>query len=285
MNTNFLNSLTNFLKKRTFEFIGLILISLGIALTISFATYSPSDPSLVYGQTSSNIKNFFGIYGSKVSDFLLQSFGLISFLFLATLISWGIKLIFVKELKNLIYKLLFMTLYLIFGCTFLHITFDNSFWLIDNGNSGFVGELIYNFLSQYVPIFENQYIGFVLIFFTTTFFILSSDINLKLIIQKLFSLLFKTKNNELVSDEMAIENNLPTENKETQQSFLFSKEQQKSIDRTKKFQLPSIDLLEKNNLKMSPQELNKNRPDNKFMEGILQDFGINGEIKKLTMDQ
>ncbi len=282
MNTNFLNSLTNFLKKRTFEFIGLILISLGIALTISFATYSPSDPSLVYGQTSSNIKNFFGIYGSKVSDFLLQSFGLISFLFLATLISWGIKLIFVKELKNLIYKLLFMTLYLIFGCTFLHITFDNSFWLIDNGNSGFVGELIYNFLSQYVPIFENQYIGFVLIFFTTTFFILSSDINLKLIIQKLFSLLFKTKNNELVSDEMAIENNLPTENKETQQSFLFSKEQQKSIDRTKKFQLPSIDLLEKNNLKMSPQELNKNRPDNKFMEGILQDFGINGEIKKIN---
>ena len=75
MNTNFLNSLTNFLKKRTFEFVGLVLISLGIALTISFATYSPSDPSLIYGESNSNIKNFFGIYGSKVSDFLLQSFG------------------------------------------------------------------------------------------------------------------------------------------------------------------------------------------------------------------
>ena len=91
MNTNFLNSLTNFLKKRTFEFVGLVLISLGIALTISFATYSPSDPSLIYGESNSNIKNFFGIYGSKVSDFLLQSFGLISFLILATLISWGLK--------------------------------------------------------------------------------------------------------------------------------------------------------------------------------------------------
>ena len=58
MNTNFLNSLTNFLKKRTFEFIGLVLISLGIALTISFATYSPSDPSFVYGETGANINNF-----------------------------------------------------------------------------------------------------------------------------------------------------------------------------------------------------------------------------------
>ena len=72
MNTNFLNSLTNFLKKRTFEFVGLLLISLGIALTISFATYSPADPSIIYGESTSNIKNFFGIYGSKTSDFLLQ---------------------------------------------------------------------------------------------------------------------------------------------------------------------------------------------------------------------
>ena len=97
MNTNFLNSLTNFLKKRTFEFVGLLLIFLGIALTISFATYSPSDPSFIYGESNSKIENFFGVYGSKISDFLLQSFGLISFLILITLISWGIKLIFKKN--------------------------------------------------------------------------------------------------------------------------------------------------------------------------------------------
>ena len=49
MNTNFLNSVTNFLKKRTFEFIGLILISMSIGLAIAFTTYSPEDPSFVYG--------------------------------------------------------------------------------------------------------------------------------------------------------------------------------------------------------------------------------------------
>ncbi len=284
MNTNFLNSLTNFLKKRTFEFVGLVLISLGIALTISFATYSPSDPSFIYGESNSNIKNFFGIYGSKVSDFLLQSFGLISFLILATLISWGFKLIIEKELKNIIYKLFFLTLYLIFGCTFLHITFNNSFWLLDNGNSGFIGELIYNFIYQYTPLIENQYTSFALIALTILFFILSSDINFKKIISRLFSF-SSNKKNEVVeneSNEVMAENILNDEKKETQQSFFFAKDQTKTLEKSKKFQLPSIDLLEKNNSKLSPQEMNKNRPDGKFMEGILQDFGINGQIQKIN---
>ena len=83
MNTNFLNSVTNFLKKRTFEFIGLILISTSIGLAIAFTTYSPEDPSFVYGDREFEIKNFFGIYGSSIADFLLQSFGLVSFLILS----------------------------------------------------------------------------------------------------------------------------------------------------------------------------------------------------------
>ena len=283
MNTNFLNSLTNFLKKRTFEFVGLLLISLGIALSISFATYSPSDPSLIYGDSSSNIKNFFGIYGSKISDFLLQSFGLISFLILLTLISWGLKLIFDKELKNITLKIFFLTLYLIFGCTFLHITFNNSFWLLDNGNSGFVGKIIYNFLNQHILIIENQYISFILVILTVLFFILSSEINLKKIFSKLFFLSFrKQSKNVEISEDIVIENTLNEERKETQQSFFFAKEQTKVVENTKKFQLPSIELLEKNNAKLSLQEMNKNRPDGKFMEGILQDFGINGKIQKIN---
>ncbi len=283
MNTNFLNSLTNFLKKRTFEFVGLLLISLGLALSISFATYSPSDPSLIYGDSSSNIKNFFGIYGSKVSDFLLQSFGLISFLILLTLISWGLKLIINKELKNIILKVFFLTLYLIFGCTFIHITFNNSFWLLDNGNSGFVGKILYSFISQHFPLIENEYISFVLVFLTVLFFILSSDINLKKIFLKLFSLSSRKRNeNAEISEEIVIENTPNDERKETQQSFFFAKEQSKVVENSKKFQLPSIELLEKNNSKLSLQEMNKNRPDGKFMEGILQDFGINGKIQKIN---
>ena len=82
MNTNFLDSVTNFLKKRTFELLGLILVLSSVALAIAFTTYSPEDPSFIYGDRSFEIQNFFGIYGSSVADFLLQSFGLASFLLL-----------------------------------------------------------------------------------------------------------------------------------------------------------------------------------------------------------
>ena len=105
MNTNFLNSLTNFLKKRTFEFIGLILISASVGLAIAFITYSPEDPSFIYGERNFEIKNFFGVYGSSIADFLLQSFGLVSFLLLLNFLFWGITLLFKKEITKFLLKL------------------------------------------------------------------------------------------------------------------------------------------------------------------------------------
>ena len=72
INNNFLDSVTKFLKKRTFELVGFLLIFLGFMLSISFLTYSPEDPSFVFGNNNSFINNFFGIYGSIISDFLLE---------------------------------------------------------------------------------------------------------------------------------------------------------------------------------------------------------------------
>ena len=105
MNTNFFDSVTNFLKKRTFELLGLILVLSSVALAIAFTTYSPEDPSFVYGDRSFEIQNFFGIYGSSIADFLLQSFGLASFLLLLNFLFWGLDLIIKKELKRIILKL------------------------------------------------------------------------------------------------------------------------------------------------------------------------------------
>ena len=171
MNTNFLNSVTNFLKKRTFEFLGLILIFTSIGLTIAFTTYSPEDPSFVYGGQNFEIENFFGIYGSSVADFLLQSFGLASFLLLANFLLWGINLIIKKQIKRIILKLFFIVAYLSLGTTFIYITFNNSFWLIDNGNSGFVGKIGYNFISTWLPWIDNVYSTYGLLLFTLVFFI------------------------------------------------------------------------------------------------------------------
>ena len=291
MNKNFYNSVANFLKKRTFELIGLVLIFTGIILFISFITYSPNDPSFIYGQDNVLIKNFFGKYGSLISDFLLQSFGLCAFLILITLILLGIKLLVKKELNQLLLKLFYIVIYLSSGCTYIYITFNNSFWLIDNGNSGFVGEIIYNFIYGYFAVVENKYVGFALFFTTFLFFILGSGIQLKkifIVLKWFFSLLKSNKsenlNNKTDTKDQYL-NSDPEKNifdDKPQQSFEFEKIVKTQKEPKSIFQFPSIDFLEKNNPKINLSEANKNRPGSDFMEKILLDFGIDGKIKKIN---
>ena len=290
MNTNFFNSVTNFLKKRTFEFIGLVLISVSIGLAVAFTTYSPEDPSFVYGDKEFEIKNFFGIYGSSIADFLLQSFGLVSFLLLINFLSWGINLVFKKELKRIILKLFLVTCYLTLGTVFIYITFNSSFWLIDNGNSGFVGKIGYNFLSSWFPWTDEIYTTYGLLLLTLILFIFSSDINFKKIFTGIWYFiisLFKRK--EATIPDINLEN-VPLEEKSEiierpQQSFAFDEQLTpgKEIAQPRsKYKLPAIDYLEKNTSKLSASELNKNRPDGDFMEKILLDFGIDGKIKAIN---
>ena len=288
MNSNIYNNVANFVKKRTFELMGLLLIFSSLALTLSFITYSPNDPSFIYGGDGKTIKNFFGIYGGIISDFLLQSFGLIAFLIVGTLISWGFTLIIKKELKRIILKVFFIILYLVFGCTFIYMTFDKSYWLIDNGNSGFVGHVIYDFIYKYFPLIENRYSNLSLIFLTIVFFILASDININKIfsgllrwLKSLFARKESKDEENIQSNEIADYQNI--EEKKSQQSFIFEKKNIISDKKFKnKFRLPSIDLLKKNTSKINIMDLNKNRPDAEFMEKILLDFGISGNIKKIN---
>ena len=290
MNTNFLNSVTNFLKKRTFEFIGLILISASVWLAIAFITYSPEDPSFIYGDRNFEIKNFFGIYGSGVADFLLQSFGLASFLILVNFLFWGINLITQREIKRIILKLFLMVSYLILSTIFIYISFNNSFWLIDNGNSGFVGKIGYEFVSTWFPYIDNSYSVYGLLLLTLIFFVFSADLNLKKIITGIYSVIASlVGRKENTIQNVNLETDFIEEKNEIierpQQSFSFSEsiKTEKPTNSLKlKYKLPAIEYLEKSSTKLSTSELNRNRPDGEFMEKILLDFGIEGKIKAIN---
>ena len=286
------NKILDFLKNRTIELVGLIIVSAAIVLSISFFSYSPADPSYVYNAENVQINNLLGIYGGLVADFLLQSFGLISFMILITFLSWGVHLIVKKSISNILTKSLFVVLYIIFGSTLIYSTFNNSFWLIDNGNSGFVGHFIYNFTINYIPILKNQYTPFVLIVLTLIFFLLASEINFRIFlnaIKKLFNL-FSKKNiapvaENINTEEIDEEKDLPLEEKK-QRSFLFEKiiekkEKQKE-NNLKEFKLPSVELLEKPPSKLNLLDQSKNRPEGEFIEKVLLDFGVDGKIKKIN---
>ena len=286
MNTNFLNSVTNFIKKRTFELLGLILILTSVALAIAFSTYSPEDPSFIYGDKDFEIQNFFGIYGSGIADFLLQSFGLTSFLILINFLLWGINLIIKKELRRILLKLFLVVAYLILGTVFIYLTFNNSFWLIDNGNSGFVGKTIYNFLNTWVPWIDNSYSAYGLFLLTLFFFSLSADINYKQFFLFLLSIFRKKPNYDNQYNLDTSDNKVYNEVFEKpQQSFLFDNENdnlKKSNSIKTKYKLPNINFLEKKLAKLNPTDENKSLPNAEFMEKILLDFGINGKIKTIN---
>ena len=249
-------NIISFLKKRTIELIGLSIISGSLLLAISFFSYSPSDPTFVHGTGDNNINNLLGIYGGLVADFLLQSFGLAAFLIIITFTTWGISLIFQKEIKKILLKFFYLVMYLIFTCIFIYATSNNSFWLIDNGNSGFVGQILYNKILIILPNLNNEYLIFILITLSLTFFFLASNINIKhffLIISKTFQVFKKNKINNPTSisteqDENTLNyqvNNIP------QQSFSFEKIKNSTEIGARyinynNFKLPSVDLLEKN---------------------------------------
>ena len=78
MKSEILIKINNFIKNRLIEFFGILIAFIGIFLLVIIFSYSPSDPNFIYKSESAEIKNVGGFYGSVISDFLLQSLGLIS---------------------------------------------------------------------------------------------------------------------------------------------------------------------------------------------------------------
>jgi len=287
-------NITDFLKKRAIELFGLVLILSGLLLSISFFSYSPNDPTFIHGPQNVAINNLLGIYGGLIADFLLQSFGLGAFLFLITITIWGISLIIKKKIEKILFKIFYLILSLMSICVFIYIVFNNSFWLIDNGNSGFVGYVLYNWVSNFFTNINNDYVVFVSIVLSLFFFILASNINIKyclMIPKKFFLVLFKNKNlsdqSEIIDKQVE---NLIEDTQQVrapQQAFSFTKTEEivttkiKNLNFTN-FRLPSVELLEKKPSKVSLLDQSKNRPDGIFIEKILLDFGINGKITKIN---
>ena len=176
MKSQFLIKINNFIKNRLIEFLGIVLILISFFLLSSIITYSPSDPNFIYSPESTEIKNIGGFYGSVVSDFLLSSIGLISILLVVNFFWWGIKVILEKKINNFLTKIIYSLVYIIFGSIVLNSAYNDSFWLIDNGNGGFVGRIIRESIYYFSPVVGNQYIIYSFALFTIIFFILSLGI-------------------------------------------------------------------------------------------------------------
>ena len=163
----------DFFKKRIVEVCGLILITIFGVFSYSLLNYSPKNQTLIYKVDEQELGGLFEVYSNISADFFLQSFGLISFLIALSIFSWGVSLILNKKIDNFLSKLFYTIIYIFFGCLFIYVTNNNSFWLIDNGNSGFIGERSYSLLSRFQTIIDNNFSKVFLLFLTLIFFTLA----------------------------------------------------------------------------------------------------------------
>ena len=171
------HTLVKFLNNRIIELIGFLLIIFSIFLLFAILTYSPDDPNLLYASEKKIINNLFGLRGSIVADFLLQSIGLISFLLIINILIWSLKLIRTKSINNFLLKAFFTIVYILFGTTFISIYNYHSFWITNrfdlasiNGYGGFVGDILHKNLYDLITFTENYYIAIIILLLTFIFF-------------------------------------------------------------------------------------------------------------------
>jgi DNA segregation ATPase FtsK/SpoIIIE, S-DNA-T family len=299
MNSQILSRINNFTKRRLIEFFGIMLVFVGIFLLSSIISYSPSDPNFIYSPENAEINNIGGFYGSVISDLLLQSLGLVSILIIFNFFIWGFKILINKKISKFTLKLFFTLAYICLGTAILNILSNDSFWLIDNGNGGFVGRIIKENIYYFSPLIENEYTLYSLTFLGIIFFILSLDIKISeikkilffsfKIIKKIIYLFSKEKKIETTSDLIntqieptQLEDNI---SKVKQPILPFSSQNENKYKKNSiSFKLPEVNFLEKNlDLKnkknINDVELIKN---SEFLEKILLDFGVEGKIKNIS---
>ena len=279
------NLLLNFATKRLAEIFGIITFLAGLMLFISLFSYSPDDPNFIFPENTT-IKNLLGFKGSFVSDLFFQSVGLIAYLISFTLMFTGINIFKTKDFLLVIENNFYTILYSIFGTLFLTYFYSNTFSLYINGNGGFIGGYLdQTFLNSLILI--NEDIFYYLLFsITLVLFLISINFNLKKFntyVLKIFSL-FSKKNNKIYTDKSEIINEYIPQNEIKnliQEDLPFIKNENKNENKIK-FNLPNLDLL-KLPTKKERANFNKNEThDPGFLEKILMDFGVSGNIKKVS---
>ena len=279
------NKTLDFTFKRVIELFSILLILLSILLLLSFLTYSPDDPNFIFPKNV-EIKNLLGFTGSYISDLFFQSIGIISFLIPITIFFTSINLFKNKKLVILIENIFFSVLYSVFGCLFLSVFYDNSFWLIFNGNGGFVGNFLEkSFLFSIINL-NSQISYYLLIILVLFLFLVSINFNLKVIINSFKKYFFLIKKNKLSQENIPIDNSDSYSNSDEnvntriQVDLPFSQNINIKKNETK-FKLPLIDFLKEPSKKEKENRKN-DKNDETILEKILLDFGVEGKIKKIS---
>ena len=275
----------NFTIKRIAEIFGITVFCAGILLLFALLTYSPEDPNFIFPE-STKIENILGFRGSYISDLFFQSIGLISFLFSFTLIITGINIIKSKQFFLIIENIFFTIIYCILGTLFFAHFYSDAFNLYINGNGGFIGVYLnQTFLNSIISINELIFYYFLIILNIILFLVSINFHPIKFyeLIKNIIQVFTKKERKNYTERSEIISEYIPQEEIKNliQEDLPFIKAENKGKNITK-FKLPDLDLF-KTPSKKERENLEKSEThDPEFLEKILLDFGVNGNIKKVS---
>jgi len=272
----------DFSINRVIEIFGISILIIGLFLLASLVTFSPEDPNFIFPDNT-QIKNVFGFRGSFTADIFFQSFGIISLLIPFSLIVTGINIIINKKIFLLIETLFYTVIYSLLGSLFFSFFYTLAFKLYINGNGGFIGKYLETTFLNSIINTNSQISYYALISLILFLFLISIQLKINLfykIIKRLFLFLFSKKEKNYTNVNEVISEFIPQDEIKNliQEDLPFIKTENKKI----RFKLPSIDLLKIPTQKDKEKLRDDDYIDSEFLEKILLDFGVSGEIKKVS---
>ena len=280
------NNTINFGINRIIESAGIALVIIGLFLLLSLATFSPDDPNFIFPENT-EIKNLLGFNGSYTADLFFQTFGLIALLIPFTLIFSGINIVLNKKIFLIFESIFYSVLYSSFGSLFFSFFYPAAFNLYINGNGGFIGKYLETtFLTSLINI-NSQISYYLLIFIILILFLISIHFKISFfykIIKKSFKLIFVKKEKSYTNENEIISEFIPQEEITSliQEDLPFIKSENKTPSKKIRFKLPTIDLLKIPTQKDREKLKDEDYIGSEFLEKILLDFGVSGDIKKVS---
>jgi S-DNA-T family DNA segregation ATPase FtsK/SpoIIIE len=280
------NNAINFGINRFIEIVGIATLIIGILLLASLISFSPDDPNFIF-PNNTQVKNILGFRGSFTADIFFQSFGLIALLIPFSLMASGIIITLNKKLFLIISSTFYTILYSLLGSLFFSFFYPLAFKLYINGNGGFIGKYLETtFLNSVINI-NSQVFYYILFLSILILFLISVQFKITLfykIIKRIFKFLFSKKEKNYTNENEVINEFIPQEEIKSliQEDLPFIKSENTTGNKKIKFKLPSIDLLKISTQRDRGKIRDEDYIDSEFLEKILLDFGVSGDIKKVS---
>ncbi len=287
-------SFRHFLLKFVF---GVICLSISTVTFISLSTYSENDPgfkTLVNNSSGIEINNYFGLFGSYLSSYLIVIIGHLSYVVCVYLFVEGFKLLVGFNSRYIVLRFILNILGVLLISSFIYIYGPKYF------SAGLISIFFSDFISEIYYIYSiNQFFTYIINFFFLSLglFLVIFSFRLKLVYFSILSRFFRflkyfkglfyifsifnllKKKSKL---NKTVDRNEPTIDKTKIIRTNFRKKtiQNKQEDSAFKFSLPDTSILSKSSIKNNnKKDLEKINNESVIkLERTLSEYGVDGKV-------